>query len=326
MPSEGGIAKKARKQKYKETLLNYINTYKGILIITVDNVGSKQMQQVRMALRGQASVLMGKNTIMRKVIRDEAENNPKLECLLPYIVGNMGFVFSDMNLNDLRAIIEENKVPAAARGGQIAPKDVVVPAGPTALDPGQTNFFQALNIATKITKGAIEILTAVQLIRAGERVTSSAVAMLNKIGLKPFSYGIVVTTVYEDGSVYAAEFLDMTDAELANRFGRACAKLAAISFAVNLPNTTTVPHSFANALKKLIALSLATDYVFEESKQFKEFLENPELLAAAKAAAAGAGAAAAGDTAAVAAAPEPEEEEEEEEGVDLFGGGEDADY
>lgn len=319
--SETGIQRKARKQKYKDTLLNYINTYKGILIVTVDNVGSNQMQQVRVALRGKAAILMGKNTIMRKVIKDESETNPKLAALLPHIVGNMGFVFTNEDLLEVRDIIVANKVPAAARGGQIAPKDVVVPAGVTALDPGQTNFFQALNIATKISRGAIEILTAVNLIKTGERVSSSAVVLLNKLNIRPFSYSIEVVTVYEDGSAYDAKFLDMTDDELASRFGAATSKLAALCFAINYPTMCTVPHSFGRAIKQLIALSLATDYVFEESKQFKEFLENPELLAAARAAASGGGGG--GDSgasaAAAAAAPVEEEEEEEEAAAELFG-------
>ena len=42
-------------------------------------MGSKQMQQIRMSLRGKAVVLMGKNTMMRKAIRGHLENNPALE-------------------------------------------------------------------------------------------------------------------------------------------------------------------------------------------------------------------------------------------------------
>jgi len=257
------------------------------------------------------------------VIRDAAVENQQLAGLLPHIVGNMGFVFTNEDLISIRDIIVANKVPAAARGGQIAPKAVVVPAGMTPLDPGQTNFFQALNIATKISRGAIEILTPVNLIAAGDRVSSSAVILLNKLGIRPFSYSICVVTVYEDGAVYDAKFLDMTDDELGARFGQAASKLAALCFGFNYPCMVTVPHSFGNALKKLIALSLATEYVFDESKQFKEFLDNPELLAAARAAAGGGGAAAAaggGDAGGAAAVEVVEEEEEEDEAAaDMFG-------
>jgi ribosomal protein L10 len=49
------------------------------LQVNADNVGSKQMQQIRISLRGHAIVLMGKNTMMRKAIRGHLSNNPKLE-------------------------------------------------------------------------------------------------------------------------------------------------------------------------------------------------------------------------------------------------------
>lgn len=61
-------------------------------------------------------------------------------------------------------------MPAPARAGSLAPVNVIVPAGPTGCDPGQTSFFQVLQIATKITKGQIEITTPVQILKAGDKV------------------------------------------------------------------------------------------------------------------------------------------------------------
>merc|ERR1712137_1217387 len=127
--------------------------------------------------------------LIRRIIREKIKSKPTLEALIPYIRGNMGFVFTNANLNEVRKLILDNKVPAAAKSGGIAPIDVYVPPGPTGMDPGQTAFFQALNIATKIQRGSIEIIDTVHLIKVGDKVTSSAVALLNKLGIKPFSYG-----------------------------------------------------------------------------------------------------------------------------------------
>lgn len=304
--------RRARKEKYRARLISLLGTYKNFLLVTVDNVGSNQMQQVRMATRGKAEMLMGKNTIIRAVLRDEGEKNPKLLELLPHINGNLGFVFSDFDLTELRKIIVANTVPAAAKSNQSAPVDVFIPAGMTPLDPGQTSFFQALNISTKITKGAIEIMSEVHLIRAGDKVSSSAVALLNKLGLKPFFYGIIVKTVYEDGSVYDAAVLDLSEDDLLARFMAGVRHIAAIGLEISYPTAASIPHSFANAFKKMLAISLEVDWTFEESKIFKEMLANPDAFKSAAPAAGGGGAAA------PAPAPEPEEEEEEEEG---FGGG-----
>jgi len=308
-----------RKSAYWTKLNAALDEYKNILIIGVDFVGSKQLQQTRIALRGKAIVLMGKNTIIRKVIRERSEKNPALESLLPYVFGNIGFVFSNGDLNALRTMITANKVPAGAKTGVVAPIDVVIPPGPTGLDPGQTSFFQTLNIGTKIVKGSIEMTTASKVCTKGEKITASAVALLNKLNIRPFEYGITIDTVYENGSCYSVKVLDMSDSDLVNMFTNAASKLAAVSFALGYINQATLPHSFGRAFRMICALALQTDYNFDELKVVKEMIANPGAFApaAGKAEEKKGGAPAA----AVAKAPEPEPEEETAPAVDLFGGG-----
>jgi len=310
-----------RKTAYWTKLNAALDEYKNILIIGVDFVGSQQMQQVRIALRGKGIVLMGKNTIIRKVLRERSEKNPAWEALLPFIYGNIGFVFTNGDLNALRAIVTSNKVPASAKTGVIAPIDVVIPPGPTGLDPGQTSFFQTLNIGTKIVKGSIEMTAASKVCIKGEKISASAVALLSKLNIRPFQYGITVDTVYENGSTYAVKFLDMDDSDLIAMFTGSVAQLAAVSFALGYINQATLPHSFGRAFKTIVSLALATDYDFDELKLVKEMIANPGAFAPA-APAAGAGPVAV----AKAKEPEPEPEEEAAPATDLFGGGAKADY
>jgi len=312
-----------RKTAYWAKLQSALDEYKNILIIGVDFVGSSQMQKTRIALRGKGIVLMGKNTIIRKVLRERAETNPALEALIPYVYGNIGFVFTNGDLNALRQLITANKVPASAKTCVIAPIDVIIPPGPTGLDPGQTSFFQTLNIGTKIVKGSIEMTTASKVCTKGEKITASAVALLNKLNIRPFEYGITIDTVYENGSCYSVKVLDMSDNDLVNMFANAASRLAAVSFALGYINQTTLPHSFGRAYRMICALALQTDYNFDELKVVKEMIANPGAFAAP---------AAAGKAeekkapAAAAKAPEPEPEEETAPAVDLFGGGKAADY
>jgi large subunit ribosomal protein LP0 len=303
-----------RKSAYWTKLNSALDEYKNILIIGVDFVGSKQMQQVRIALRGKGIVLMGKNTLIRKVLRERAEKNPALESLMPFVFGNIGFVFTNGDLNALRHIVTANKVPAGAKSGVIAPIDVVIPPGPTGLDPGQTSFFQTLNIGTKIVKGSIEMTVASKVCTRGEKITASAVALLNKLNIRPFEYGITVDTVYENGSTYSVKVLDMSDNDLVNMFTSAASKMAAVSFALGYINQVTLPHSFGRAFRMVAALALQTDYDFDELKAVKEAIANPGSS--------GPAVAAADDkkVAVAAKAPEPEPEEETAPAVDLFGG------
>ena len=93
-------------------------------------------------MRGNGDVLMGKNTMMKKAIKECLETNPALERLVPLIKQNVGFVLTNGDLKETRDLIETFKVPAAARAGAISPVDVVVPAQATTLGPEKTSFFQ----------------------------------------------------------------------------------------------------------------------------------------------------------------------------------------
>lgn len=281
--SEAGASRRLRKEAFAARLRTYLDTYKNAIIVQVDNVGSNQMQKVRGALRGRAAVLMGKNTLIKKVIREQAQSNPALEALVPLVYGNMGFVFTNDNLKEVRDLITSNKVPAAAKAGSMAPIDVFLPPGPSGLDPGQTSFFQAMNIATKIVKGAIEIVNEVHLIKAGEKVTASHVALLGKLNIMPFHYGFAVSDVYENGTTYAASILDMSESDLLKKFHNGVGRLAALSMAIGHPTAASLPHVIAGGFSKLLAIAAVTDINFKQAEPIKAYLADPSKFAAAAA-------------------------------------------
>merc|ERR1719159_523428 len=243
-----------RKKEYFERMKNLLLTYSKAFVVEVDNVGSGQLQNTRKGLRGCAEILMGKNTMMRKCIREFVEENPdspvgQLEMCCR---GNVGFVFTNGDLGEIRTVIESNVRPAPARVGAIAPIDVIVPKGPTGCDPGQTNFFQTLQIATKITKGQIEMTTDTHLITTGEKVTASQAALLQKLGIEPFTYGMNLKQVYDSGSLFDAKVLDITDDVLTEKFVAALNTISKLSLALNIPTEASVTHSIANAFKAIL--------------------------------------------------------------------------
>jgi len=107
----------------------YLETYQRVLIVGCDNVGSKQMQHVRIALRGECEILMGKNTMIRRAILNS--ENAEYENLLPHIKGNVGMIFTNSDAVSVRNVLTANRVSAPARVGAIAPEPIIVPAGPT---------------------------------------------------------------------------------------------------------------------------------------------------------------------------------------------------
>ncbi|WVW85211.1 hypothetical protein I302_107249 [Kwoniella bestiolae CBS 10118] len=308
-------ATRANKEIYFEKLRALIEQYPSIFVVNIDNVSSQQLHMIRQSLRGRAVVLMGKNTMVRRAIRGLLAEFPQFEKLVPYIKGNIGFVFTGEDLKEIREIILANKVAAPARAGAIAPNDVYVPAGNTGMEPGKTSFFQALGIPTKIARGTIEIVNDVQVVAAGTKVGSSETALLNMLNISPFTYGLTVVQVYDNGAVFASSVLDIEEKTLIDGFVSGIKTIAAISLATNYPTIASVMHSLVNSYKNILNVSLATDYEFEGSAKIKEYLANPEAFAAA------APAAASTESAAAEAAPAAAKEEEKEESDDDMGFG-----
>lgn len=314
--------KTAWKSNYFLRLVQLLDEYPKCFIVGVDNVGSKQMQTIRVSLRKHAVLLMGKNTMIRKAIRGHLDNNPALERLLPHIKGNVGFVFTKDDLGEVREKIIENKVKAPARAGALAPLDVMIPAQNTGLGPEKTSFFQALQIPTKISKGTIEILNEIHLIKKDDRVGASEATLLNMLNISPFSYGLKILQVYDSGTVFSPEILDITPEDLRSAFVEGVRNVASVSLAIGYPTVASAPHSIVNGLKNLIAVALETDITFKEAEMAKEYLKDPSKFAAAAAAvvapAAGGGAAAKPEAKKEEAKKEESEEEDDDMGFGLF--------
>lgn len=146
------------------------------LFVETDNVTSKQISVMRREMRALGAVMVcGKNTMMKASItamatapvptdedyeekKDAFVERPHLDKIMSQLKGNTSIIFTNNDLLDLKKILDSQVREAPAKVGAIAPKDVMVEAGPTGLDPKETSFFQKLNIATKISRTKIEII------------------------------------------------------------------------------------------------------------------------------------------------------------------------
>lgn len=281
---------------------------KGFLV-HADHVGSKQFQDIRKAMRGVGHVLMGKNTMMRKVINDLGSES-SYSVLTEKIVGNVGLIFVKDDLATAKAIVAKYTVPAPARAGVVANANVVVPAGPTGCDPSQTNYFQTMDVPTKITKGQIEIVRDMPLVNIGERVTPGQADLLQKLGIRPFTYGLDILDVFDDGKLFSPKILDISDGDIIYAFTQGARNVAALSFAIGIANHATVPHSIRAAVRAMLSVVVndGMTFTFDAASEVKAYLADPSAFAAASG---GGGDGDAGADAAAAAEPEPESEEEE---------------
>merc|ERR1712226_1172521 len=276
-----GQVKSEWKASYFCKVRKLMGEFDKVFVCDADNVTSKQFQDIRQGMRGRGEVLMGKNTMMKRAIRDMVSEKPELEKLVPLIKKNVGFVLTNGDLKEIRDLVETFTDPAAARSGSIAPVAVTVPPCNTGLGPEKTSFFQALAIPPKIS---------------------------------PFTYGLDILSIYDAGSVFDPAILDITEDDIRGRFLSGVQNVAAVSLAIGYPTVASVPHSIANGFKNIMAVAAATDIEFAQVAQMKAFLADPSAFAVAAPVAGGA----VEEKQEEAAPAESEEEADEDMGFGLF--------
>jgi len=299
--------------------------YKQIIVVSLLNVTSSQVASIRRIIyKGKGTLVVGKNTLIRKAIQLRSDKDvpkqfeefrklgkqvPELATLVPQIKGKVGLIFTDESVFELKPKLESNKIQAAAKLGAIAPIDVIIPPGSTGMDPSQISFFHALAISTKIDKGMIAITKDYQVCFANKVIGSSQVALLQKMGLKPFLYGMTVLSCYDDGQMLDKAILSINTESIMERFQSGVKNVAAISLQTGIPTQVSIPHIVSNAFKNLAAIGLQINYKFSQ-------------IASASSAPAAAPAAKKEDKPAakpVEVAKPKVEEEDADMGLDLFG-------
>jgi len=268
-------------------------------------------------------MVMGKNTLMKAALyhkmkepeegdedfterKEHYKPCPELEKIVNLLKGNTGIIFSNGDLSDIKKVIDSEQREAPAKVGSIAPDDVWIRAGATGLDPKQTSFFQQLNIPTKIVKTQIEIISEKKIITAGQKIESGQCALLDKLKIRPFNYKMHVKKVYDDGSIFAPEVLDITSADIRQRFSLCISNMAAISLACGYITKPAIPHMLANAFKNLASVTFTSDYSFKQADKLKEAAKKAVVTKVADKAPAG-----------KVAAPAKEEKKEEEADQDM---------
>lgn len=226
-----------------------------------------------------ALMICGKNTMMKAAItqlmtppaegdddyeerKDSWEERPHLEKIVSCLKGNISIIFTNDDLVDVAKILDSEVREAPAKIGALAPKDVIIPAGATGLDPRQTGFFGNLGIATKIVKAQIEILNDNKIISFGDKISPGQSALLDKLKIRPFEYKMTIKKVLMDGNLYDPAVLYITSEIILEKFSCAGSNITALSLGSGYVTPSSAPHLIMNAFKNLAAISFATDFSF----------------------------------------------------------------
>jgi large subunit ribosomal protein L10 len=300
-------------------------------LVDVEGVGAKQLQGIRDSLRGSAVIKMARNTLMTRAI--EQAKKKGIKTLVDHVTGPVAFIFSEQDPFSLSKFLSENKAQAPAKGGQVSPKDIIVPAMNTGVAPGPfISELAGLKIPSRVKGGVIHVTEDTVAVKAGDVISNAMAQMLTRLGIEPMELQLSLVAAYSDGAVLTSDAFAI---DLDAMFRQV---IAGHQYAVNLsintgfPTEDTIPLIIAKASMEAKSLTLEIGYFTPD--MLEEFLAKANTQALALAAAlaekdpeaipadvvgqvqAAAAAATAATPAPAEEAPaeeEPEEEEEEEE-------------
>jgi len=201
---------------------------------------------------------------MRLVIKSQIPNEPKLATILPFIKNQIGLIFTNDHLATVVRVLQTQLALTRVKAGNIAEQDIIIPKGGTGLDPGKTSGFSAHNIATRICRGQIEIITDVLVTQKGHVVSSSVAMLLKNLDIRP-SVALKILYVYDRERLYSGPLVDleMTSEQVTASFLRGVRVVSALSLVIGFPCQASAPILIAKTFRKLTALTLAIGYVFK---------------------------------------------------------------
>ncbi len=251
-----------------EYLKKILTEYPSIAIVGFRGVPANQMQEIRRKYRDKFLLKVIKNTLLEKAIDSL---NGDYEKLKEFIKDQTAIVASNLNPFKLYKLLEETKVPAPLKPGQVSPVDVVVEKGPTNIPPGpMMGDLQAAGIPTAIERGKVVIKETVTLVKAGEVVRPEVARALERLNIKPVKVGLDTRAIFEKGVIFTPDILAVDTEKIFNDFVECHRK--ALNFAVNINYVTTQTAELILAKAYLNAKALAIELALPERDVMPEVL------------------------------------------------------
>ena len=200
------------KKAVVKRIADLIKKYPIIGSLNMESLPAAQLQRMKGQLRDKVEMLMTKRRLMKLAIEQAKTEKKGIEKIEEHLKGMPALLFTKENPFTLFKILKKSKSKAPAKGGQIAPADIIVKAGPTSFAPGPViGELGALGIKSKVEEGKIAIIEDSVVCKEGEEISAALAGMLTRLGIEPMQIGLDLVAVYEKGDIFTKSVLDIDE-------------------------------------------------------------------------------------------------------------------
>jgi large subunit ribosomal protein L10 len=258
-----------RKEKIINELVGYLKNYKYFIIADLFKIKSADLQELRKIFYDSLKFKVVKNSLFRVALKKVYEENT-VKKLEPYLHKQNIFIFSNANPYEIYLQLEKNKIKTAAKPGDIAEEDIIIPAGNTGITPGPVmSKFSKLKIPTKVEEGAITVTKDTVVVKKGDKISSEVVELLNLLGIKPISVTLKLKYGFDGKNIIENIYIDLNqikkEIEKAQQYVLNLSLNAILPIKEIMPIIITQAHN--NSIKVLQSLVIPDKEVLKYSIQ-----------------------------------------------------------
>ena len=255
-----------------------------VAIVDLHGIPGQQIQAMRAGLRDHAALKMTKNNLLLLALDEASKQRPGLEGLKAAVHGQCAMVATDINPFKLFRQLESTKTPAPAKAGDIAPKDIVVPKGPTPFGPGPIiGDLQKIGIPAAIEGGKIVVRKDAVLVKMGEPIPAPVAAMLPKLEILPMIVGMDLRSAFENGTIYGRDVLNIPEGYYSAMFATAAFSARALGVSIVFPTKETIVPLIVKAYRESMGLSISAAIPTRENIEMLLAKADSHMLALAAA-------------------------------------------
>lgn len=225
-----------------EDIKRLVKEYPYFGVVDLENLPALQFQRMRVDLKDKIVVKVTKKRLMRLALNSFKGSKDNIESVNDHLKGMVGLIFTRESPFKLYSLLAKSKTMAPAKPGQVAPRNIVVPAGPTSFAPGPViSELASIGIKTSVQDGKLVIKDDVVVVREGEKIKQKVSEIIQRLGIQPMEVGLNLVGVYDNGIIYLRDVLSVDEAAYYSIIGRASAESIALAMSISYLTADTLP-------------------------------------------------------------------------------------
>ncbi len=243
-------------------LVKVIREYPLVGIVNMENIPAPQLLRMRGQLRASLLIRMSKKRLINLALKEAEKLKPGILALDKHSGGMPALVFTRENPFRIASILRKSRTPAPAKPGQVSPRDIIIPAGPTPFAPGPViSELSGVGLKTGVEAGKVTIRQDHLIIKEGEKFSRKVSDVIAKLGIQPMEIGLDIVAIYEDGVIYTRKVLAVDEAQYLANVMSAAAGALSLSVAIGYPTKDNIRQLVGRAFTQAKGLAISRQLI-----------------------------------------------------------------